>query len=366
MSLLKEMLQERAAESGPAPIDLATIKASGLRKARRRGLVIGAATSAAVMAAIMVPVTIHLDHNPTAAPVTDRDIQPGREPLSWAIETTLHTTGGQTIDVGRTIRAYVEVDHGFVFTDEHGDVWQIHGHDVSKVGSSRDDGTKQLVADGRYAAWLEGGTSPHFVTLDTQTGAVSRIQAQVDSATPSPAIYALDGTRLYGRDSHGVIAIDSATNTVTVMTTNAGDLRINDVEHGTMLVTAGRPGSERSYVTGDLNQFGHPLPIAPGGGLSQGGHYASTSAESRTGLAIVDLTTGTVIRPAQAKQFEYFTAYRWLSDNTYAAVGVNGLRSTSATKLTITPFRCVVGQECEPLDLGWPWPLELPIGENLT
>ena len=131
--LLSDLMHDRADSLERAHFDVDGMVATGDRRVhRRRTAVVGGVAALAVAAGVLAPQVLGGGGGPTAV---DGDLVAafGTHSPSYAVGSAI-TIDGQTFDVGRKVRAYVQTDRGVVFSDADGKVWASQGGDITEFG----------------------------------------------------------------------------------------------------------------------------------------------------------------------------------------------------------------------------------------
>ncbi len=395
--LLKQIMSDKADRLGAGAPDLDAILNGGRAKARKRRLGVGVAglVALATAAAIVVPMVVggtDGDHRGTEVAASDAPA------LSWAEGSVIHA-GGETIDVGHEIHAYVASDAGYVFTDVDGVVWAWAEGAVTEVGQVRDLWSQVLVADGDRVAWLDVTDDDwRFVVLDQRTGTRSEAAAVVpasvraeghdfddDTADSGTAdawdsflvehanVNALHGALLWAVDARGVVAMDIADGSIGVFAPPTDGYVVDDASGPRMLFSqvagdAGDQDSPATYASADFGSPGEPLPVS-GGDLSPDGRYvmSENSARSSDDFTLYDFDEGRVRDVTANGKYDFFTGFVWLDSDTFLAIGMDELGGEDDWSVEL--LTCIVSSDtCEPVTGGPPTKFDgfqLPIGEHI-
>lgn len=389
--LLKDTLNERADALPPATPDLEAILGDGRRRVRRRRGLGGALVAAALLgAAFIVPAQLDAwggkdDAMNVAGSEATR--------LSWAEGSVIHA-GGEKIDVGREIYAYVETSRGYVFTDAAGTVYAWEQGEVLTLGKVDDgSGERDLLSDGATVAWVDVTDGVWTFAYTEASGVVRRLPVAVDEkvtaggdglssqqwlARTRTRVMALDESTLYAGDERGIVAFDLVSGDVRVLADKPTGV-VDDVEGGQILFTSdaqpdrleGVRGS--TFLTQDLGgTVDAPLAV-DGGDIAPGARYvmSENGATSSDDFTLVSLADGTSFVPDQKEDYDFFTGYAWIDQDRYLAFGID---FTTGDRWEAEAMACSASQRvCEEpvalprsegaLDDGPGF--QLPIGEHL-
>ena len=193
--LLKDVMNDRAAAAGGPHLDLDAIVSNGNKRIRRNRVMVGVATTAAVIAAVFaVPAVVDRDS------LGQRDLQPATtkpafetRTTSWAVDTTIYY-GDDAIDVSpHTVTSLVQTDYGFVFTAPQGDhqgVYWTDAEETRRIGETNQVAGTMLAADdsGPYVEWVDTDAKPlpEFVVFDTSTGKEAARTSEGNKAPARP------------------------------------------------------------------------------------------------------------------------------------------------------------------------------------
>lgn len=362
--LLKDTMSERADALGPPYLDvLGMVREGNRRVARRRSTLLVAGAAAAVVAALAVPA---LRPDAPQRATDERSVAAAfsaHEP-TYAIGSEVHIDG-RTFDVGRPVRAFVQTTVGVVFTDKDGTVWASDGSRTDKVG--RTDATyPRLEADGSRAAWVEhpAGGPPEFAALDQSTGEVEHATYDTTGdAGPteySDALFAVDGSDIYFRDSRGIVRWNVVSGDQTSLGRPLG-LEIDDVSLGMIAQDVEAEDGTGSYAFGPgfgdtPSDFYHTLALSPDGTLALGESAPDTPA-------LADTANGRV-SPLDVPGYGFFAGYGWVDDDTFVGIGVDEPSDSTPVDL----LECEVGGACTVTGAGigsLEGGLVLPFGESM-
>lgn len=355
--LLKDLMHERADRLDTPVLDLAAITREGDRRIRRRRLAAGAVgAAAAITVAGFAPRLVDDGGRADDGDVATSDAGL----LTWAAGSTIHA-GGEAIDVGHRIHAFVETEDGYVFTDPDGAVWVWADGRATRTGQVARDGDSsapELVTDGQWTAWVaasEDGAAFEYVGPGGQGGGFAAGAAaavgpdgqplpEEEQAEP-PAVYALvDGTAYYfdGTATQASRLADDGAGEGDL--TFEGRVVVEDVVDGLYLLTtrtAGPGGEEATRVTRDPAQAGRVLDVR-GGDLSPDGRYvmSENSARASDDFTLLDVTSGEELTPAIAADYGFFLGYAWADADTYSAFGLTGIGGDEPADVEIDLLTC--------------------------
>lgn len=214
--ILKSALTEHADAASFERVDLAAIRLRGDRTLRRRraGLAGGGLLAAGVAAAAVTLVVASGPDGSQGVPVARDPGSVAVDGVSWVEGSTLHQSGGDTIDLGRRPAAYVRTSAGYVFADDSGVVYSVVGETVTAVGRT-DPAAIRLVSDPATArvVWLDGDRTG-LVAFDQATGADITLEGRLRGTDPS--LTALDGDAAYVTVGEEARRIDVVTGETTV------------------------------------------------------------------------------------------------------------------------------------------------------
>jgi hypothetical protein len=324
--LLNDLMRERAdALDGPA-FDVDGLVRAGDRRVRRRRVALaGGLAALAVGAGLVAPLAVG-GGDDRGALDPDLAIAFDAPAPAYAVG-SLVTVDGQTFDVGRPVRAFVQTSAGIVFSDASGNVWAAAGPDPVMVGRIDAD-SPRLVADGQRAAWVEPGETPTFAVLDQASGRVVRdplgnvpMMATTNDGADPAVVYAVDGTSVYVRDHAGAEVWNVATGESRLIGADAESGTIVDVEGGQMVYVTRVDGSPPVRRLGTTLDNGVDLGVWKADDLSTSGRYLM--AEPRADeFRVLDTRTHRWM-PAPDAGYDFFVGYAWLDGDHYAAVGAS-------------------------------------------
>lgn len=321
---LKTLLHERADHVDFAVPDLEAMVRDGDRRIRRRrtGLV-AAIAAAAVAGVLLVP---QLGGPDRAERRTDVAVQPstsGRQ-LTWATGRVIHSSGGDSVDVGHEVAAYVETSVGFVVSDASGRVWSVRGGDVTAVGRV-DDRQPHLAADAAspWVGWVEprDGGAPVFAIYNQSTGDRRLVTERTTPgmgttiADPDPAyVYDIDGDTAYLREAGGAVAEDLVTGERTLLDPGADDgFEVLDAQDGLVAFNAADAGTAlgRTRETALMLRGVH----TDLGAFSPGAGYYTSDADQPE---VYDARSGQ--RISFDLDYRFASGYEWLDAHTLAMI----------------------------------------------
>ena len=201
-------MHDRADRLEAPDVDLAAIARDGERAVRRRrAAVVGGVAAAAVVAvqasgAALLGTRGGDDGQVAGSPPA------GAQPLTWTTGRTLHTAGGESVDLAAEVRAWVWVGDDVVYTDPGHRVhlWQDGRDQVVGETMSPDTDLAELVSNGTFVAWV--GADRRVERYDVTDGATARGPALPGER---PRVTAIDGAEVYLADSAGVYAWQPST-----------------------------------------------------------------------------------------------------------------------------------------------------------
>lgn len=380
MTLLKNLMHERADALEAPVLDLDAITVAGDQRVTRRRALAGLAV-AAVVAGIAIPVGIGLtgdDENQDEPPVTVSE----SAPLTYATGSVIHA-GSDSVDVGHEVYLFVQVDNGYVFADPDRRVFHWDGSTAQQVGQLGTRNGREIVSDGRAAAWVDETRGDwRYATLDTMSDTVTHVPAHRTEGPgefDGPSVSALDGTDLYVRDARGAVRIDTTRGESTVLAAPSGsaEITVNDVERGLILVTssleAQQPDlsyadSQGTYLTRDITRLGSPLLVRDGD-LSPSGTWVMSENSDTTSddFTLVEAATGKEVSPAWEEDYMFFLGYAWVDDDSYTAFGIpRTVQQGDSEEFDFDLLTCDVGSPCTKAATGhWPG-TQFPVGEHVS
>jgi hypothetical protein len=356
--LLSDLMHDRADSLERVRFDVDGLVAAGDKRVRRRrAAVVGGLAALAVAAGVLAPQVLARDGGPTAV---DADLVAafGAHSPSYAVGSEI-TIDGETFDVGRKVRAYVQTDRGVVFSDAEGTVWSSQGGEVSEVGRINAK-FPQLVADGSRAGWVEPGDVPEFAVFDQATGETMRDRLQnvggmsdVRDGKDAAVMYALDGATAYVRNAQGAAAWDTGSGELTILDPSANGFTVIDAKDGQIVYRSG----DDIMVGPDL-QHGTDVDLWEAYTLSPDGRYLLGEPEPDD-VRVYDLVAGKTL-PKQQLGYSYFGGYGWIDSEHYGALGLDGASDEGQIDVlscTVSSGDCdVVAEDVGTLDGGFTIP----------
>jgi hypothetical protein len=307
--LLNDLMRDRADHLDAPEVDLAAIVRDGARAVRRRrAAVVGGVAAASVVAVVCGAALLGTrggDGQVAGGPPA------GAQPLTWTTGRTLHTAGGESVDLAAEVRAWVWVGDDVVYTDPGHRVhlWQDGRDQVVGETMSPDTDLAELVSDGSFVAWI--GADGRVVRYDVADGTTVRGPALPGARS---RVTAMDGAEVYLADSAGVYAWQPST--PSSYRTLGTDPRavVLDAESGTLVRTA--PG--RTVL---LEREGTTLHVSAR-------EFADLSPDARlvslddADIATVVDTTGREVTLDHGH--EWAVGYQWLDRTTLATLAFDG------------------------------------------
>jgi len=224
-------------------------------------------------------------------------------------------------------------------------------------------------------AWVDadGGDTAYAVIDLAQGTGVTRLPVTDGTATPlerevdmTASVAAVDGGTVYLRTADGVTAWEpfSGDDSLVPLTGAPGTrVVVEDVKNGVFHYqrTGGTPADkEEAYVVGPDLATGVEVESWDGILSPDGRHLISETADVNI---VSDAVTGERL-PFDIGDYAFLAGYRWLDDDTYAALAMKGLRDE-----VVDLVRCEVATgRCQPVvtgeDLVGDTALVLPRGES--
>lgn len=368
---LREMLGDRAERLDAPGVDpVALIAAAGGRLRRRRLAWAGGVAAWGAVTALLVPG--QLGGSDTDRPVADDPSV--TTALVWVRGSTLHAADGSTpLDLGRRPVSLVQGRSGYAFSDPEGTVYTVIDSEVLAVGRMEAPKAGRFESDGDVVAWVDAGDGePRYAAVDLSRGPdvvslpvsgrpASPVEGELDM---SAAVAAVDGDRVYLRTEQGAdvwrpFAAGQEVETLPVQ--RGTTVELYDVEDGVFHFRR-RGGTsaqkEETVLVGpDLASPGTALPSWDGDLSPDGRYLVSETADENQ---VYDTTTGRRL-PFQLGDYAFLAGYRWLDEDTYAALALRGLEDTALDLL-----RCEAQTgACEPVVQQEPLEghLLLPVGQ---
>ncbi|WP_457191339.1 hypothetical protein [Nocardioides sp. P5_E3] len=310
--LLNDLMRDRADHLEAPEVDLAAIARDGERVVRRRrAALVGGVAAASVVAVVSGAALLgtrggddgQVAGSPPAAV----------QPLTWTTGRTLHTAGGESVDLAAEVRAWVWVGDDVVYTDPGHRVhlWQDGRDRVVGETMAPDTDLAELVSDGTFVAWV--GADRRVERYDVSDGATVRGPALPGER---PRVTAIDGAEVYLADSAGVYAWQPSTPSSYRTIDTDPRAVVLDAESGTLVRTA--PGRtvllEREGTTLHVSarEF---ADLSPDAGL--------LSLDDADIGKVVDTTTGRGVTLDHGH--EWAVGYQWLDPTTVATLAFDGM-----------------------------------------
>lgn len=288
--LLKAMLDEQAAAVAFRPPDLDTITRTGGLRIRRRRVVTVLASVAAVALVVSAAVVLSGPASRRPDSAAAGRIDPWRtDAVSWALGSTIHH-GGDSVEAGHDVRAYVQTSVGFVILDDDDNVYSVTRHGVTRIGGAAPARTEQdhvrLVSDprGTLAGWVGRDSSgPVLQVHDQATGRTRRYETGNAAAPGDAVFFAIDGRTAYWRlaTRSGVSAVDLDTGDERLLASGdqARYFAIWSVENGVLAfsrdqrprsnvtsIRVGRSvGDSREFTFGESTEADDEIRLSPTG-----------------------------------------------------------------------------------------------------
>jgi hypothetical protein len=374
--LLKDVMNERASAAAGPNLDLEAIMANGDKRIRRRRVAVGAAATAAVVAAVLaVPAVV--DHDSLGRrdtpPATTKGAFVPRA-TTYAVDTTIYY-GDDAIDVSpHSVTSMVQTDFGFIFTAKQGDhqgVFWTNASDLKQIGQTDQQAGTLLAADdsGPYAEWVDTDAEPvpEFVVFDTATGRQVVRTSEGNKPVPDqadefdlPVVHAIDDDTAYWHSSAGTVAYDLTAGTQQVIQPHSDATYLYDVADGTFA------HSSQNLSTAVGHDIGAARPFVPGIGepvLSPSATFVMTMPGTTSKIWTVD---GQKDVTPDAGPYRTVLLTQWLDDFSFAAIGSrsgNIYRGDVAMLVcSVTDGQCTTDSE----SIGSLDRLIFPLGGSLT
>ncbi|WP_162599817.1 hypothetical protein [Nocardioides solisilvae] len=336
---LRDLMSERADHLAPPALDTAAIMADGSGRVRRRRYAgIAGAAVLAVAAAVAVPAVLGGDGDGSLV----ADVPADREdPVAWVRGTVLHTSpDGPEVELDRQPVALVQGQSGFVFSDAEGGVHVVLADRdlLLPVGQLEASDAAAFASDGDVVAWVDADEGePSYAVMDLSEGpGVTRLPVTDGTATPlererdmTAAVAAVDGRTVYLRTASGATAWEpfSGDHTLTPLEVAPGTrVVLEDAKNGVLHYqrTGGTPAAkEEAYVVGPDLRTGVEVKSWDGILSPDGRFLVSETADESI---VSDTTTGRRL-PFDLGEYAFLAGYRWLDDDTYAALAMRRLES---------------------------------------
>jgi hypothetical protein len=284
---LKSLLGEQAASVAFKPPDLDAIAHDHTRHVRRRRAVTALAAVAvvAVMASAAIGLSARNDRRP--------DLPANPLPTtgaSWAMGSTIHS-GGDAIEAGHEVHAYVRTSVGFVTVDRSDNVYSVTSQGVTLIGRAAavpaGGGDRlRLVSDprGTLAGWVAEDQSALVLRIhDQATGQTRSYETARAIGFGGVSFFAIDDRTAYWRIAtrDAVLAVDVDTGTERLLASGdrARNLEIWSVEGGVLAfspdhqpggnvtsISVGRSIDEtRTFTLGENNEANDEVRLSPTG-----------------------------------------------------------------------------------------------------
>lgn len=367
---LRDLLHDRAADVDfPTPDLDVLVRAGDQRVRRRRGAVLGGSLATLAVAAALVVPALGDDGSPDAASGRDAVTLP-LDIVSWAEGSVLHA-GPAELDLGVTIRAFVQTSVGYAVADADGRVLSVVDGAVEAVGTV-DSENPRLVGDhdSPLVGWVDrSGETPTFTVLDQGTGEVvledstgtePGMSNLADDSDPA-YFYAIDGDTAYWRDQRGAVAVSVETGEVDVVDADARNgFDLIDVQDG-VLAFFGEQGVE----VGETRASARPLRDDLQGNVLEStgvlSPLATMYAPDSEQVRVVG-RNGTPLAPSLPTSYFFSTVYEWADDETVRVIALEA-DDPSADLLSCS----ILTSGCTLLidGAGVEGELQLPTGETL-
>lgn len=305
-----KILMDRAAEVDFAELDLDAMAAAGDRVVRRRRVVVGVASLAAV-AVLGGGVAVLADGSDEGA--DDRTRWTGApvdsSGMSWGVGQELHTPVG-SVDVGHPVRAHVRTHVGFVTVDDAANVWSVIGEEVRPIGPTQ--ATYHLVSDTEtgHVAWLE--PTPDGVQVVVHDQSLNRRVRSV-AVEKGTRVVALDAGALYLERGGEYDVIDVERGDQWQIGPSESGAELLAAENGALVWSA----DDHYLVERDATA---PVVIDKVAGslavLSPDGRHVTFDADE---LRVYDTTTGERLE-IDVDDRVFASGYEWLDDDRLAVI----------------------------------------------
>ena len=367
---LRDVMTEQTDRLAPPALDVtAMMRTADRRVRRRRWSAVAGISTLGVLAALVVPGQWGGDGDDrrVAGPVT-------REaPIAWVQGSVLHTSPGDAaIELGHRPVAFVQGDSGHVFVDREGAVHAVIGEAILEVGRVPAPDNARLSSDGDVVAWLDSsGDEPAYAALDLSAGpGVVRLPVSGSDASgpekerkATGAVAAVDGETVYLRTVSGADAwrpFAAADVREPVAVDGDASILVLDVKDGVFHYqrAIGKKGAENGdHLVGPDLTSGVTLESWEGILSPDGRHLMSETADENW---LSDTTTGKRL-PFDPGSYAFAVGYRWLDEDTYAAIALPTLESTEVDLLRCELATGTCATEVEAQDQDQ---LTLPFGET--
>lgn len=351
--LLNDLMRDRADHLEAPEVDLAAVTRDGERAVRRRrtaavGGVAAASLVAVVSGAALVGARGGGDGEVATSPPA------GARPLTWTTGRTLHTAGGESVDLAGEVRAWVWVGDDVVYTDPAHRVhlWRDARDQVVGETAPPDTDLAEVVSDGTSVAWV--GADRRVVRYDVTDGATVRGPALPGER---PRVTAIDGAEVYLADSAGVYAWRSTEpDRYETLGTDPGAV-VLDAESGTLVRTA-------PFRTILLEREGTTLHVSAREFADLSPDARLVSLEDGDVGKVVDTTTGEEVTLDHGH--EWAVGYQWLGPTTVATLAFDGTDDEASMDGWLLTCDAVTG-DCSPAEhMGGVGEFQLPAGLHFT
>jgi hypothetical protein len=351
--LLNDLMRDRADHLEAPEVDLAAITRDGERAVRRRRTaVVGSVAAASVVAVVSAAALLGTrggdDGQVAGSPPA------GAQPLTWTTGRTLHTAGGESVDLAAEVRAWAWVGDDVVYTDP--------GHRVHLWRDGRDEligetlppktDLAELVSDRTFIAWV--GPDRRVVRYDVTDGTTVRGPALPGER---PRVTAIDGAEVYLADSAGVYAWRSPERDGYETLGDDPGAVVLDAESGTLVRTA-------PFRTILLEREGETLHVSAREFADLSPDARRVSLEDQDVGKVVDTTTGEEVTLDHGH--EWAVGYQWLGPTTVATLAFDGIDDEPSMDGWLLTCDALTGA-CAPAEhLGAVGEFQLPAGLHFT
>lgn len=367
--LLTDTLHDRADRLEPPALDIAGIIATGDRRRRRQragGLAVGAC-ALLVAAGLAIPPLVGGDSGGGSGVDPDRGGSAfatafAENRPSYAKSSQIHLDG-RTFDVGHRVEAYVQTADGVVFADADGVVRFGDGETVTELGRTSAPDLRLHSDDDHVVAWQDSEGDRGIRVYDTATGQRDELGRGQVAGVDDGAIYLVDDGALQrwrpSTDPAGEAMEKLPTEDV------GPGFELMDVAGDTWLYTPAGSGDET--ILGKAGS-GSRIPSVSSAVLSPDGTYLVS--EESDELHVRDAGSARDL-PMRHPDHQFVAGYRWLSDDSFAAIGLPDLRGARRDdQLSIDLLTCSVPEgscttsapDIGTLDDGITIPIGQPLG----
>lgn len=357
--LLKDLLEARADSVVPPRFDLDDLIAAGDRRVRRGRWLVGGSVVAALAAVALVgagiPLALHDSAPEPAGPAdgTVRQVQDlSRVKATYAVGEVIDY-GGQTIDVGLPVDAFVQSSHGFVVTSGGG-VYLADGVAVERIGTSGATYGTELAADpqSQYVAWMDTSSDPvgEFVVYDTSNRDEVARTSEGNTHLPSelsefqqPAVVDVDHDTVYWHSERGLEAYRVDDGSTTVLSEGASADWLLDARAGQFAYQASQEGAwvvARNVTTETQVLSGYVSSAA----ISPDGSYVAADPDDN--IEVVDTSTRQEVTPSH-DAYSFLYAVQWIDGERFTALGFpKGFNSSDSSDDPFDLLVCTVDAGC--------------------